>query len=72
MLLFRSEELARRWCERHGRQFGEILTPARIWELSKLWYHDRLSVDYHGRSPQQAEAIFREAGLISEFWKVDN
>ncbi len=72
MLLFRSEELARRWCERHRREPGEILTPQQILDLSRLWYKDRLSVDYHGRTPLKAEEIFREAGLVSKFWQSGN
>ncbi len=68
MLLFRSEELAWQWCDRKRTARGEILTPRQIWELSKLWYQDRLSVDYHGRTPEQAAEIFRQAGLESAFW----
>ncbi|MGE5249330.1 MAG: hypothetical protein ACM3QS_03865 [Bacteroidota bacterium] len=47
---------------------GQTLSPAHIWELSKLWYHNRLSMDYHGRTGAQAEAIFKQAGLESGFW----
>jgi hypothetical protein len=38
-----------------------------VWELSKLWYHDRLSVDYHGRSIEQVAEILRQAGLMSKY-----
>ena len=31
-----------------------------VWELSKLWYHNRLSIDYHGRTIEQAEEIFKK------------
>jgi hypothetical protein len=47
---------------------GETLTPAQVWELSKLWYHDRLSPEFHGRSVAQAEEIFRTLHLDSWFW----
>ena len=70
MLLFRSEEQVRLWCGRIGVQPGAILSPEQIWELSKLWYHDRLSVEYHGRTAAQAEEIFRQAGLASSFWNA--
>lgn len=70
MLLFRSEEHIERWCERNRTQPGAILFPEQVWGLSKLWYHDRLSVDYHGRTAAQAEEIFKQAGLATEFWQA--
>jgi hypothetical protein len=70
MLLFRSEEMVERWCRRIGVERGETLTPEQVWELSKLWYHNRLSVDYHGRTAEEAEKIFRQVGLGSEFWST--
>ena len=45
-----------------------MLDLAQVWELSKLWYHNRLSPEYHGRSPERAADIFRQVGLTSEFW----
>ena len=41
-----------------------------VWELSKLWYGNRMSLDYHGRSLEQVAEIFRRAGLMSKFWYV--
>jgi hypothetical protein len=46
------------------------LAPRQVWELAKLWYHNRLSPDYHGRSADQAADIFRQVGLTSEFWQT--
>ena len=68
MLLFRSEEWIAKWCNRNNLARGEVLSVAQVWELSKVWYHDRLSLDYHGRTAEKAEEIFRQAGLTSEFW----
>ena len=68
MLLFRSEEMVDRWCTRNGVERGEVLSLAETWELSKLWYSTRLSVDYHGRTTEEADEIFRKAGLLSTFW----
>ena len=70
MLLFRSEEWIDIWCKRNNLERGEVLTVNQVWELSKLSYHDRLSMDYHGRTVEQAEEIFRQAGLKSEFWYI--
>ena len=43
MLLFRSEEWIDKWCQRNNLERGEVLTIHQVWELSKLWYHNRLS-----------------------------
>jgi hypothetical protein len=70
MLLFRSEEWIEKWCQRNDLARGEILTINQVWELSKLWYHNRLSLDYRGRSAEQVAKIFKQTGLTSEFWSV--
>ena len=68
MLLFQSEEWIEKWCKRNDLERGEILTIDQVWELSKLWYHNRLSVDIHGRNTEQVAEVFRQAGLTSAFW----
>jgi len=70
MLLFQSEEWIDVWCKQKDLNRGEILTINQVWELSKLWYQDRLSLDYHGRSTEQAAEIFKQADLTSAFWYV--
>jgi len=70
MLLFRSEEWIDKWCKRKDLARGEVLTINQVWELSKRWYQDRLSVDYHGRSIEQVAEIFKQAGLTSAFWYI--
>jgi hypothetical protein len=52
-------------------QRGAVLTLAHLWQLTQPWYRDRLSPDFHGRTLEQAQEIFAEAGLTSEFWRVD-
>ena len=68
MLLFRSEEWVDKWCKRHNLERREMLSLQQVWELSKLWYGNRMSVEYHGRSLEQVAEIFRQAGLTSKFW----
>jgi len=68
MLLFQSEEWIDKWCKRNSLARGEVLTLHQVWELSKLWYADRLSMEYHGRSIEHVTKIFRQAGLTSKFW----
>jgi hypothetical protein len=71
MLLFRSEEWIDKWCERNHLERGEILTVGQVWELSKLWYGNRMSVEFHGRSMEQVAEIFQTAGLKSKFWYLE-
>ena len=68
MLLFQSEEWIDKWCKRKDLEHGEVLTIQQVWELSKLWYDNRLSLEYHGRSAEQVVEIFRQVGLTSKFW----
>ena len=68
MLLFQSREWIDKWSKRNNLERGEVLSVAQVWELSKLWYHDRLSVDYHGRSIEQVAEVFRQVELKSKFW----
>ena len=68
MLLFRSEEWVDKWCKRNNLERGEMLSLQQVWELSKLWYGNRMSLEYHGRSMEQVADIFKQAGLTSKFW----
>ena len=71
MRFFRSEVILREWQAIENNRAGETLAPRQVWELSKLWYQDRLSPDYHGRTTEQIAAIFRQVGLTSKFWYPD-
>lgn len=42
----------------------------RLWALAQGWYHDRLDPAFHGRSTEEAEAIFAAAGLDGPFWRM--
>jgi len=70
MLLFQSEEWIDKWCTRNNLARREVLTLQQVWELSKLWYDNRLSLEYHGRSTEQVAEIFKQVGLTSKFWYV--
>ena len=70
MLLFQSEESLDTWCKQNNLERGETLSVQQVWDLSKLWYGNRMSLDYHGRSMEQVADVFRQAGLISKFWYI--
>ena len=70
MLLFRSEQHIDRWCSQWGRFRGGTLSLAQGWKLARLWYGDRLSPDWCPKTASEAESVFRDVGLVGEFWKL--
>lgn len=70
MLLFRSEDDARAWCERRGIACGEIFDPARLWRLARAWYNDRLDPSWKRWTIPERQAILEAVGLRSPFWAL--
>lgn len=70
MLLFRSEEHARRWQERSRLVRAEILTLPKAAALAFAWYARKLAPDWRRHTPEEAEAVFATLGLDQEFWRV--
>lgn len=71
MLLFRSEEHVRRWYERRGVPLGGMLTLDQQWRLARVWYAERMSLDWHRRTPGEAQAVFTDLGLTGDFWTLE-
>jgi len=69
MLFFRSEADLDAWLVTKNTARGASLTVSQLWKLSQRWYQDRMDVEYHGRTLEQVQEIFREVGLVSSFWK---
>jgi len=70
MLFFRSEEALNEWLGSRNVACGAVLSIPQLWQLSQSWYHNRMSPDYHGRTLEQVQEIFKELGLTSGFWSV--
>lgn len=70
MLFFRSEETLKEWLASQKADRGAALSIPQLWDLSKRWYRDRMSPDYHGRTIEQVQGIFKELGLTSDFWQA--
>ena len=70
MLLFRSEEHARRWRDRSGLTGPDILTLQRAARLAHAWYARKLAPDWRRHTADEAEALFAELGLDPEFWRL--
>ena len=69
MLLFRDEQAIEAWCQQTDEPRGAIVPLEKLWELSKVWYGNRMSPEYHGRTKEAVEAIFEQFGLTGDFWK---
>ncbi len=69
MLFFQSEADLNDWLQTKNAAHGATLTLSQLWQLSQRWYHNRMQVDYHGRSFEQVQDIFKAVGLVSDFWR---
>lgn len=71
MLIFRNKNEVDEWCQRHNKPKGQVLPIGQVWELSKLWYGNYLDPDFKQKTKQEAEGIFEQIGLTSNFWKLN-
>jgi Alkylmercury lyase len=70
MLLFRSEDDVRAWCEQRRTTPGAIFDLARLWDLARTWYDDRLDLNWRRRTIPERQAILDAVGLDGPFWRL--
>lgn len=58
------------WCARRGIAKGAVLPASQVSELGKRWYAGRMERDWRRRSPDEMEAVLRDVGLTSGFWRL--
>jgi len=68
---FRDAASAERWCKRHGYGLGELVPLDKVHTMGRLWYGRHLAPDWRKWTNQEAEAIFRQAGLTGSFWSLE-
>jgi hypothetical protein len=68
MLFFRSEDMIREWCARHGYPMRPLVTISQLWSLASTWYSTRLQPDSRRPQPDEMRRIFAGLGLIGPFW----
>ena len=68
MLFFRSEELARQWCEAKGTTLRPLVTIDQLWAMATTWYASRLEADARRPKPDEIRGIFARIGLEGDFW----
>ena len=70
MLLFRSEEHVKQWCQQRGLEVGGFLTLDQVWRLAGRWYGRRMSPDWRRFTVEEAQAVFTELGMTGPFWRL--
>ena len=68
MLFFRSEEMARQWCQNLGTSPKPLVTMTQLWALATTWYATRLQEVSRRPQPDEMRNIFAELGLDDDFW----
>lgn len=68
MLLFRSEETVRRWCDAKGISVRPPISLDQLWYLATTWYGNRLTVESRRPAADEMVEIFAKIGLVGPFW----
>jgi len=68
MLFFRSEELAKAWCDARETTVRPLVTMDQLWALSKIWYSTRLDPEARRPSADEMPSIFASIGLENDHW----
>ncbi|HJT82491.1 MAG TPA: hypothetical protein VJ719_14950 [Chthoniobacterales bacterium] len=68
MLLFRSEENVNRWCEARGLPRRPLVSLDQLWQMSVIWYGNRLTVESRRPAAGEIASVFSSLGLTDPFW----
>ncbi len=68
MLLFRSEETVRAWCQANGIPVRPLINLEQLWHLAVTWYGNRLTAESRRPSADEMAGIFAGIGLEGPFW----
>lgn len=70
VLPFRSAEEVRSWWQHHRLPVGEPVPLHQVARMARVWYGTHARPDWHKWSVAEAQQIFHDAGLRSEFWNL--
>jgi Alkylmercury lyase len=70
VLAFRSPEEIQDWCVRHRLPHGEAVPLDQVASLARLWYGSHADSKWHKWTIAEAQEIFHQVGLRSEFWDL--
>ena len=57
-------------CKINGVPEGATISVETCWRLAKLWYSDRLNVNWRTKSAARVKTIFDSVNLKGNFWSV--
>lgn len=46
------------------------MTVKQGWHLAQAWYADRLAEGWRRHTPEEAQKVFDEVGLMGPFWQL--
>ena len=72
VLPFRHADEIARWSSRHSLPRGEAVPLHQVAAFASVWYGSHADPDWHKWSVAEAQDIFRQAGLTSPFWNLEN
>jgi hypothetical protein len=70
VLPFRNRNEIEQWCHRHGIPQGEAVPLKQVADLATRWYGPYAERSWRKWTMDQAQTIFTESGLTSEFWQL--
>lgn len=70
VLPFHSREHIEDWCSRHAMPLGEPVPLRQVADLARVWYGSHASPTWRKWSIAEAQQIFSDVGLTSEFWRL--
>lgn len=72
MLLFEDSAAVDSWCERFGKERGDVRPIEQIWEFSREWYGQHLATDWRKWTSEEAKEMFVRHGLSGPTWQLDS
>lgn len=70
MLVFRTKEEIKEWCQNHKITMGDIQPISKIWMFSKRWYGRHLEKNWHKWTVEEAQKMFKEFDLKGPTWEL--
>jgi hypothetical protein len=71
VLPFRTTADIEKWCGRHGVRMGQAVRLTQVAKLARAWYGSHSSPEWKKWSVADAQEIFTQVGLTSDFWKLE-
>jgi Alkylmercury lyase len=70
VLPFRSVDDIQDWCNHHRLPLGQAVPLHQAAQLARQWYGSHADPNWHKWTISEAQEIFHQAGLRSDFWNI--